>query len=184
VLGRSKNAENWSRVQLSDIRVTGKDVTIFLNRNLLSKALRFGLTRIDIIDSRSPLRFANEGRQMIVMPTRPDAPSPSQNQQSPADPEPEAPTATSPPPAEQPESKTTMPKSENGNGSHNEPVDKPVLETALQQVEGVKTSIKSAVSGLNELLDTLKQAQREQKNTDKEVQSVRTTLEKLQSVKL
>jgi hypothetical protein len=48
----------------------------------------------------------------------------------------------------------------------------------------VKTSIKSAVSGLNELLDTLKQAQREQKNTDKEVQSVRTTLEKLQSVKL
>jgi DNA polymerase III sliding clamp (beta) subunit (PCNA family) len=73
VLGRSKGAENWSRVQLPDIRVTGKDVTIFLNRNLLSKALRFGLTRIDIIDSRSPLRFANDGRQMIVMPTRPDS---------------------------------------------------------------------------------------------------------------
>ena len=75
-----------------------------------------------------------------------------------------------------------MPKNSNGNGDH-QPADKPALEIAVEQVEGVKTSIKSAVTGLNDLLDTLKQVQREQKNTDKEVQSVRTTLEKLQSVK-
>jgi DNA polymerase III sliding clamp (beta) subunit (PCNA family) len=184
-LGRSPSAENWSRVQLQDIRATGKDVKVFLNRNFFSKALRFGLTRIDLIDPLSPLRFVNEGRQMVVMPTRPD-PIPASPRNPPPDTsEPEVTTTTTPPPpAEQQENKTTMPKSENGNGSHSEPADKPALETALQQVEGVKTSIKSAVSGLNELLDTLKQVQREQKNTDKEVQSVRSTLEKLQSVKL
>ena len=74
----------------------------------------------------------------------------------------------------------------NGNGEHanGTGATKPALETALEQVETIKTSIKSAVGGLNELLDTLKQVTREQKTTDKEVQSVRSTLEKLQSVKL
>ena len=71
----------------------------------------------------------------------------------------------------------------NGNG-HEPEASKPALETAVEQVEAVKASIKSAVGGLNELLDTLRQVQRDQKSTDKDVQSVRITLEKLQSVKL
>ena len=77
-----------------------------------------------------------------------------------------------------------MSRQTNGNGNGHQLAAKPVLETAVDQVEAVKASIKSAVGGLNELLDTLKQIQREQKTTDKEVQSVRTTLEKLQAVKL
>ena len=72
-----------------------------------------------------------------------------------------------------------------GNGNGHEPAaDKPAIETAVEQVEAVKALIKSAVGGLNELLETLKQVQRDRKSTDKEVQSVRTTLEKLQGVKL
>ena len=79
-----------------------------------------------------------------------------------------------------------MPKNMNGNGTNgdHQVADKSPLESATEKVETVKTSIKSAISGLNELLDTLKQVQRDQKSTDKEVQSVRTTLERLQSVKL
>ena len=68
----------------------------------------------------------------------------------------------------------------NGNGS--EP--KPVLEAAVEQIEVIKTSLRSTRDGVNQLLDTIKQAQREQKSTDKEVQSVRITLEKLQSVRI
>jgi hypothetical protein len=190
VIGRSKNAEKWSRVQLPDIRVTGKDVTIFLNRNLLSKALRFGLTRIDIIDSRSPLRFANEGRQMIVMPTRADAPSPSHTHQPPADPAPEATTITPPPSAEEP--KETPMAEQNGNTSgatrqaSNTATteEKSALENALAQIDVVRTEIRSAITGLNKLGEALKQAQREQKTNEKEVQSVRQTLRSLQSVRI
>ena len=77
-----------------------------------------------------------------------------------------------------------MPRTTNGTNGHEPTEEKSALETAVEQIESVKTSIKTAVSGLNDLLDTLKQVQRDQKATDKEVQSVRTTLEKLQSVKL
>ena len=71
----------------------------------------------------------------------------------------------------------------NGNG-HQPETDKSALEAALAQVETVKGSYREAIRGLNDLTDTLKQIQREQKSTNKEVQSVRLTLGRLQSVKL
>ena len=58
------------------------------------------------------------------------------------------------------------------------------LETALAKIETIKGSYREAIRGLNDLTDTLKQIHRERKTTDKEVQSVRSTLEKLQGVKL
>ena len=76
-----------------------------------------------------------------------------------------------------------MPRHTNGNG-HEPTADKPALEKAVEQIEAVKASIKSAVGGLNELLDTLRQVQRDHKTSERDVQSVRSTLEKLQSVKL
>ena len=51
-------------------------MAIYLNRAFLSKALKFGLDEIDIIDPLTPLRFSNGGRQMIVMPIRADNPPP------------------------------------------------------------------------------------------------------------
>ena len=61
---------------------------------------------------------------------------------------------------------------------------KPAIEVALDKIETIKGGYREAVRGLNDLADTLKQVQREQKTTEKDVQSVRTTLEKLQSVRL
>ena len=58
------------------------------------------------------------------------------------------------------------------------------LEIALAQIEVVRGDFRNAIAGLNKLADALKQAQREQKTADKEVQSVRNTLEKLQSVRI
>jgi DNA polymerase III sliding clamp (beta) subunit (PCNA family) len=193
VLGRSPSAENWSRVQLQDILVTGKEVKIFLNRNLFSKALRFGLNRIEIIDSLSPLRFVNEGRQMVVMPTRPDPIPASPTNPPPDTSEQEATTTTPPPPAEQPENKTTMPE-HNGNTSGATRAadtantasveEKSALETALGQIEIVRANFRNAIAGLNKLGDQLKAAAREQKANEKEVQSVRQTLRSLQSVRI
>ena len=71
----------------------------------------------------------------------------------------------------------------NENGTHAEKA-KPTLESALAQIEIIKGSYREAIRGLNELTDTLKTVSKERKSTEKEVQSVRSTLERLQSVRL
>ena len=73
----------------------------------------------------------------------------------------------------------------NGNGEHHDDAaTKPAIEVALEKIESIKTAHRESIRGLNDLADTLKQVQREQKSTDKEVQSVRITLEKLQQVRI
>lgn len=191
LLGKSPNSEKWTRIELAGVKVTGSDVTTHLNRQFLTKALRFGLNRIEIIDPLSPLRFSNGGRQMIVMPVRPtpntatSTPVPSASASTPSTPPP-------PPQAEQPEKQPMSEKSTTISGaarSNNtvapiEPAEKPALETALAQIEVIRGEFRSAVAGLSKLGELLKQASREQKTSEKEVQGVRQTLRSLQGVRI
>ena len=62
--------------------------------------------------------------------------------------------------------------------------EKSALETAIGQIEIVRANFRSAIAGLNKLGDQLKAAAREQKASEKEVQSVRQTLRSLQSVRI
>ena len=62
--------------------------------------------------------------------------------------------------------------------------EKPALDFALAQIEIVRGGFRDALSELNKLGDLLKQASREKKTSEKDVQSVRATLEKLQSVRI
>jgi hypothetical protein len=48
----------------------------------------------------------------------------------------------------------------------------------------VRSSIKASAGSLQEVISSLKQAQREQRGTEKEIQSVRSTLQNLQRVKI
>jgi uncharacterized membrane protein YccC len=62
--------------------------------------------------------------------------------------------------------------------------EKSALETAIGQIEIVRANFRNAIASLNKLGDALKQAQREQKTSEKEIQSVRQTLRSLQSVRI
>ena len=62
--------------------------------------------------------------------------------------------------------------------------EKPALETAIAQIEIVRGDFRNAIASLNKLGELLKQAQRENKTSDKEIQSVRQTLRSLQSVRI
>jgi DNA polymerase III sliding clamp (beta) subunit (PCNA family) len=195
ILGRSPNAENWTKVEIPEAKATGKDVTIFVNRHLLTKALQFGLTTAEIIDGMSPMRFINEGRQMIIMPTRPTV---AKAEVTPPDPEPEAkgdesensaPDQPAAPAAASNERKPMPEQNGNTNGAQRSttpaaPAEKSALETALAQIEIVRTDFRNAIAGLNKLGDQLKSAAREQKASEREVQSVRQTLRSLQSVRI
>ena len=191
LLGKSTGTADWTRVPIDDAKCSGVDTTVFLNRELLSKALGFGLTRIELMDARSPQRFSNGGRQMIVMPVRADAsPTPAKPVPTPA-PETPATAHPNPPPqpAEPPKEENTMPAT-NGNtpGAKRAPetnaAEKPALDTALAQVEIVRGDFRNAIAGLNKLGELLKQVQRENKSTEKEIGSVRATLRSLQSVRI
>ena len=61
---------------------------------------------------------------------------------------------------------------------------KPALELALSQVEVVRGDFRAAITGLNKLGELLKQVQRENKSTEKEISSVRQTLRQLQAVRI
>ena len=197
LLGKSTATADWTRVPIDGARCHGIDQQAFLNRELLKKALGFGLARIELTDPKGPLRFSDGGRQMVVSPIRADAsPAPAKPAPTPSPAPAPAPAAAQPPhnppppSAEQPKEETPMP--ENNGNTHGakrttetkteEP--KAALDTALAQIEIVRGDFRNAVAGLNKLGDLLKQVQKENKGTEKEIASVRQTLRSLQSVRI
>lgn len=184
LLGKDARDSEWMRVPV-EVKGVGKDISIYFNRHLLTKAFSFGLNTVELIDPMSPLRFVNGGRQMIVMPLRPDVGNPpAQPAKKDETAKEEAPQPAATPQAAQPTGgNTTMPEN-NGNGSHQEPTEKPTLETALSQIETIKGSYRDAIRGLNDLSDILKAIHKEHKGTTRELQTVRQTIKGLQSVRL
>lgn len=195
LMGKDKPEEPWLRVPVPDVKGKGPEMTIFVDRNYVQKALSFGLHTISLIDPSSPLRFTCGGKQLIVMPVRLEV-SPTTTSTPPTSKE-TAP-ATPPPPAEQPTTTTPMQTNTNGiqhptpaNGSStsapantDKPESKPSLEAALVQIEAMKTGFREGINSLTKLGDSIRQALREQKTSEKEVQSVRLTLRSLQSVRI
>jgi DNA polymerase III sliding clamp (beta) subunit (PCNA family) len=195
--GRSNGDTKWTDLEIDGAEVKGSPVTIYLNRHFLTKALKFGLSEIEIIDPLTPLRFSNGGRQMITMPLRADNPPPALGKQPQAHEPGEsagseahqpAPSGAKTERGTRPRTTMTQPTtngSTNGtNGHETHAESKPALETALAQIDTIKTGFREAIADLNKLTDLLKQAAREQKAGEKEVQSVRQTLRSLQSVRI
>ena len=178
LLGKGSTAAEWIKVPV-EANGAGGDITVFLNRRFLIKALTFGLSTIELVEPKSAMRFQQNGRLMIVMPVRAEEPVAPKTEDTPAEPEaePDAPQPAAP--AAQPERNTMPSPPPQTNGT-----DKPTLEKALSQIETVKGAYREAIRGLSDITDTLKLIQKERKSTEKEVQSVRSTLEKLQSVRL
>jgi DNA polymerase III sliding clamp (beta) subunit (PCNA family) len=197
----SSTDDKWTEVEVACVKTTGPQLTIHFNREFMTKALTFGLNKIEIQDGLSAFRFINNGRQMVVMPDASPARVHSPRQAPPVEEKAsqthgngEAETVNSEPQSvdttqkvsQTPTERSSMQRTatKNGNGHHNGNGDKPALEQALEKIETIKGSYREAIHGLNELAEILKQAQREQKNASREVQTVRSTLEKLQSVRI
>jgi hypothetical protein len=184
--GRGNGDTKWTDLDIAGAEVKGSPVTIYVNRVFLSKAMKFGLNQIEIIDPLTPLRFTNGGRQMIVMPIRADGPPPALGKQPQESGKPDEPHQPAPDGANT--ERDTMPRTTtdttNGTNGHQDVEQKPALETALAQIDTLKTGFREAIAGLNKLTDLLRQAQREQKAGEKEVQSVRQTIRSLQSVRI
>jgi DNA polymerase III sliding clamp (beta) subunit (PCNA family) len=186
LLGKDKPEAPWVRTRVPQIKATGADVTVFLDRRLLIKALEFGLLTIGIIDELSPLRFSQGGRQMIVMPVRaaqgePANPSPPQ----PASPPREPASRNSPAPV--PEPPTPRPTMRNESPvpiPDPNPQAAPRFEDVLQLVDSLREVYAGGMAQLKDLSLKLRLLQRGHKTSEREMQSVRHTLRSLQSVRL
>ena len=71
LLARERFGQSWSRFPIGKVEVTGQpEAPVFINRDFLHKALRFGLTEIGIIDETAAVQFCQEGNVLIAMPLR------------------------------------------------------------------------------------------------------------------
>jgi DNA polymerase III sliding clamp (beta) subunit (PCNA family) len=191
-----KDSMGGTPIPLVGAKAAGPDLTIRLNRDYLTKALDYGLTKVGLIDAMSPLHFTKEGRQMVVMPlrvadVRPATEPPTTDQEpkeAPPNPAPSEP---------QPERTMTETNSQTTSGEQRPhtngadrskkpvaPADKPAIEAAIDKLDAFKATFREALTSINELTALLRQAVRDQKAGEKEVQQVRQTLRSLQSVKL
>jgi hypothetical protein len=165
LFSRVAGTEKFTEATFCAAEVKGGPVTICLNRNYLIKALRFGLTEIQIADPLSPIRCSDEsGRQMIIMPIRLDGMMTT----SPTQP-------SSPAPREAQSSATNKNEMQNANRNDGQTVTlsrenkKSSLEIAVEQIDAVRSSIKTAAASLHDVITSLKQAQRERSTEKKSV---------------
>ena len=195
VEGQNKDDATWTSIPIQNVTITGKPVTVALNRTYLTQALRFGLNQMEVQDQLSPVVFSNGGKKMVIMPINLDGPArvevhpqpdseattPEPEQTQP--PEPEAQTErtemTTTTRATLPEPMTRFaPIETNHNGNGNEST----VKSLVEHVEQIKDSLKGIVRELNTVIDTVKQAEKERKSSEKEIEAVRCKLRQIQSV--
>ena len=174
VEGRGKTDTEWTKVAVSDVAVVGKHKEITLNREYLLPALKFGLNELAILDELSPMVASNGGKRMVIMPVRPNGPPVEK-------PNPQNPSASVPPTAEV---KLVAEEKESSVSKETTQTPKPSEPSLLDQIEQVKESAKNLVRDLNGLTDAVKQAEREKRANEKEVETARAVSKKLQAVSL
>ena len=179
LLGKDTANEPWLRVPVPDIKGTGPEVTIFLDRRYLLKALGYGLNTISLIAFVSPLRFHNKGKQMIVMPLRNNGgDSQPATQQQPASVNSPA-SRPVPPPTPPPERKPMItPEAPPPTEAKN------AVEEAIDMTLLIRDKLNEGFNLLRDLSLKLKSINREQKTNAREFGSLRSTLRTLQGLKI
>ena len=198
LLVRETEDASYEKIRLPAPEKKGKDITLFLNRNHLRKALEFGMHHWDFVDETAPLRCSGEPGVLIEMPLRvrgeirvdevrtlggnPEkVPQkkrfPSRKKRRPR-----------PSPVSQGEKPTGVDSgvsSASVGKATNQP-EHPVmsLETANETITEIKSALRSAATGLSELTRCLRVSRKEQRQTEKEIRSVRKTLRSLRKVEL
>ena len=186
----AKEATEWSTLAVPGAQVNGRPVSVKLNREPLLKALRFGLTALEIEDDHTPLVCWQDGRKLLIAPLRP--PEEPATPQNPSPSETPASATPSAPPVETPTAATkpTMPQNLTPPERGTRPVapvngeEKSAYAAVVTHLDGVKAKLRDVITELNEAVTLLKAAEKEQKVSTKEIESVRATLRSLQRVQL
>ena len=198
--GPDYEKETWTGVSVQDVKIAGKPLAIALNRNYLATALKFDLNEVQFDDELSAMVFQNGGKRMVIMPVRLSAVNPAKP--TPA----AAPSPATQPPASSPttatatatltepkldaeaqpkENMNTMQAPERGNlKPTTKPVETPIAPSITDQIEQIKETMKNVGRDLNNLIDAVKAQEKQQRANEREMESARATLKKLQQVSI
>jgi DNA polymerase III sliding clamp (beta) subunit (PCNA family) len=158
---------------LPGVLTTGPDITITLNRDYLIKAFDYGFLTIGLNDPASAILFRNERALMVVMPMRTE---PGDKKQLPPQTQPTNTNMTA-----------IQPQGDNEPHTNGNPVStatKPALEAAIDNLDSFRANLREALSGISAITSLLRQAIRDQRLNEREIQSVRQTLRSLQGVRI
>lgn len=171
----------------------GPGSNVILNRNYLLEALAAGFRNFLFTGDRAPLRADDgEGGIHVLMPLRfeGEAPytQPAEPEKEPATPQPAASTETSQAAAvPQPVSKTNPnPKEAKTmtNTTQTEVQEATALERLQTAYETAKGKVREAQAALTDVASAIRDAAREDRQRRAEIESVRTGLQKLQSIRV
>lgn len=77
-----------------------------------------------------------------------------------------------------------MPKETQTNPTETTPTETSPVKAVIQHIENIKDTLKGVLKDFAEVLDCLKQLEKEKKASDKEMESVREKLREIQSVRI
>jgi hypothetical protein len=138
-------------------------------------------------DGMCPVRFSNgEGQQMIAMPVRPSAaasaPTEEEEQEEKTDPEEPEPVDSAP--STSTARNPIMKQTESTDGTDANSQLPSAIDQAVEVVDGLRDQLQEGLSRLRNLHGPLKQIQKDQKSSTKEMQTFRNRLKDLQSIRL
>jgi DNA polymerase III sliding clamp (beta) subunit (PCNA family) len=194
ISARNNDAEEWTNIPVTSVVIQGDSVVTCLNRDYLLKALRFGLSQMHIEDELTPILFSDKKRKMVVMPVREGDPKAQPDESTPPTP---AQTQTPPHPVEVEERKemprvsklsetprvvTNSDDTNASNGHQNGASNGSAYKSIAERVDQVKESLKGVLRELGTIADSLKQAEKEKRTSEKEIENIRSKLRQIQNV--
>ena len=211
VTGKERRGDHSMSFPVEAVEVAGPDISMSVNRDFIAKALKFGLTVMDMSDELSPLLFSAPGKKLVAMPLRTDSTPGPQNQptatpaaaESQGQPEnpgrPEEPKKTNQPqpqPKEQPMPRVaavSLPPPTPGTTTEPQPVNRLVpfngeskspVKAVIEQIEALKDALKTVQRQFGDVVDALRQVDKQYKATDKEIEQIRQSLRAIQKVSI
>jgi len=200
--------EPYQAIPIRGASASGKPFAITIDRGYLAKAFAFGLGEMRVGDETDPALFGDgEGRQMVVMPLRmhgalppqrpggepPRAgaekqaaprPAPKPGSKPRPEPQPKQQPRPEPEPKPRPAPDMTDMTDKRDNRKPPAPASGAPLDEALQDLSKLRDTLRETAAGLQATAGKLKQARQEQRGADKEMRSVRSTLDSLRKVRL
>jgi hypothetical protein len=178
---RSNADEPWKDIPVPGADVAGPAAAVLVNKEQFIHALRMGFDQLELRDPLSPTVLRAPRKKLVIGAMRGDMPQiTSTEESSPSIPQPE--TITTEP--ERNPMNTTATNGERPKTTAPPEAPETELRAAMLQVETVRNTFRESLNGLNQVMNLLKAAEKEQKNSDKEIEGVRSTLRSLQRVQI
>jgi hypothetical protein len=178
------------------VRVEGKPITIHLNRELVTKALKFGMGDLALVDELTAVVFTMTGKKLVIMPLRPDSAQTSNSTSAPG-PVPASAANTEEQPNHQPKAepvktvnRLTPPANPTPANPPTPPATEPeqasqsALKLAMEKLEGAKEALRKVAGELTDINKLLLQAQREKRVMEREMDEVRSAVQSVQRIRI